>query len=457
MDETSPLVTGGAAPGKKRDFTGVVRLITYMTALAEGYDIGVLSGVTVRVKDHFELTPMQLGLFVGWATAMEPPGAILGSWLADRFGRVKALLATHSVLLASGLGVSFAPSFLLLMLARAFVGVALGMGLCVESVYIAECTPSEERGVMTSAVEIGLNVGILAGFFSNYMLLGLSDADWRIMLLIGVVLPSLAIGMILMGIFPESPRWLMLRGDRAGAEANLARLVDPAEAKAAMSLWQDEPEAGDVRLLFRSATRRRMVLAGVGVAAFQLLSGLNVVTSLSSYIIETRWSVEEAFRTTFIMGIFKTAVLLLSCFFLIDRVGRRPLLLVSAIGMALSATFIAAAFFFTMSLNVVQVAFCAMVMFFSIGFGPVTYAYVPEVFDTNVRSAGVGLSLFVSRVGSAIIMITVPMTFQGDDEKAAPLFLFFAAMNAVSFLYVYAFCPETAKKTLEEMVDLFKT
>ena len=96
-------------------------------------------------------------------------------------------------------------------------------------------------------------------------------------------------------------------------------------------------------------------------------------------------------------------------------------------------------------------------MFFSIGFGPVTYAYVPEVFDTNVRSAGVGLSLFVSRVGSAIIMITVPMTFQGDDEKAAPLFLFFAAMNAVSFLYVYAFCPETAKKTLEEMVDLFKT
>ena len=82
-----------------------------------------------------------------------------------------------------------------------------------------------------------------------------------------------------MGIFPESPRWLMLRGDRAGAEANLARLVDPAEAKAAMSLWQDEPEAGDVRLLFRSAARRRMVLAGVGVAAFQLLSGLNKDTN----------------------------------------------------------------------------------------------------------------------------------------------------------------------------------
>merc|ERR1719321_1573917 len=104
--------------------------------------------------------------------------------------------------------------------------------------------------------------------------------------------------------------------------------------------------------------------------------------------------------------------------------------------MAFSAVFIAAAFFFMMSLAVVQVAFCSMVMFFSLGFGPVTYAYMPEVFDTNVRSAGVGLSLFVSRVISAIIMITVPMTFQGDDKKAAPLFLFFAVMNLLSFLYV---------------------
>merc|ERR550514_1347714 len=160
--------------------------------------------------------------------------------------------------------------------------------------------------------------------------------------------------MILMGMFPESPRWLMLRGDRVGAEANLSRLVEPAEAKAALQRWKDEPEAGDVRLLFRSAMRRRMVLAGVGCAVFQLLSGMNVVTVLSSYIIETRWSVEEAFLTTLVMGVFKTATIVLACFFLIDRVGRRPLLLVSAIGMALSALFIAAAFFYNMSLIAVQ-------------------------------------------------------------------------------------------------------
>jgi sugar porter (SP) family MFS transporter len=450
MDETSTLVN------VKRDFTGAVRLITSMTAIAEGYDIGVFAGVTVRVKDDFGLTPVQVGLLVGGGAAGAPPGAFLGSWLADRYGRVKALLATHFVLAASAAGVSLAPTFLLLMFARLSIGVALGMGICVESVYIAECTPSGERGVMTSAVEIGINMGILAGFLANYMLLGLTDADWRIMLAIGVVLPTIAICMILMGMFPESPRWLMLRGDRAGAEANLLRLVDPAEAKDAMQRWKNEPEAGDIRLLFRSAMRRRMVLAGVGVAVFQLLSGMNVVTVLSSYIIETRWSVEEAFLTTLVMGVFKTLTLLIACFFLIDSVGRRPLLLVSAIGMALSAMFIAAAFFLRMSLTVVQVAFCLMVTFFSIGFGPVTYAYMPEVFDTSVRSAGVGLSLFVSRIMSAIVMITVPMAFQGDAEMAAPLFLFFAAMNVLSFLYVYAFCPETAKKTLEEMIDVFK-
>merc|ERR1719487_3057963 len=199
----------------------------------------------------------------------------------------------------------------------------------------------------------------------------------------------------------------MLSGDRERAEANLARLVEPAEAKAAMERWQSEPEAGDMRLLFRSATRRRMVLAGVGVAAFQLLSGMNVVTVLSSYIIESRWSVEEAFLTTLVMGVFKTVTLLLTCFYLIERVGRRPLLLLSAMGMALSALFTAAAFFFMMSLAVVQVGFCLMVTFFSLGFGPVTYVYMPEVFDTNVRSAGVGLALSVSRLVSAIVMISV--------------------------------------------------
>jgi MFS family permease len=183
---------------------------------------------------------------------------------------------------------------------------------------------------------------------------------------------------------------------------------------------------------------------------------MNVLTVLSSYIIETRWSVEEAFWTTLVMGFFKTLTLLLTCFYLIESVGRRPLLLISALGMALSALFIAAAFFFMMSLTVVMIAFCVMVIFFSIGFGPVTYVYMPEVFDTNVRSTGVGLSLGVSRLISAIVMVSVPMAFQGDDANATPLFLFFAVMNVLAFLYVYAFCPESAQKTLEEMVDVFK-
>ena len=120
--------------------------------------------------------------------------------------------------------------------------------------------------------------------------------------------------------------------------------------------------------------------------------------------------------TTLIIGIFKTVTLLLTCFFLIDRIGRRPLLLVSAMGMAFSASFIAAAFFFAMRLATVQIAFCAMATFFSLGFGPVTYAYVAEVYDTNVRSAGVGLSLFVSRLLSAIVITALHLTQRGVDE-----------------------------------------
>lgn len=198
-----------------------------------------------------------------------------------------------------------------------------------------------------------------------------------------------------------------------------------------------------------------MVLAGVGVASFQLLSGILVLMNLSSYIVESRWSLEEATLTTLIMGVFKTATLLVSCFFLIDRVGRRPLLLLSALGTAFSTLLIAAAFFFVMSLGVLRFAFCAFVVFFSLGFGPVTWTYMPEVFDTQVRAAGVSLSIFVSRLLSAVVLISVPILFKGDDENAAPIFLFFAVMNAIAFLYVYAFCPETAKRTLEEMIDLF--
>merc|ERR1719353_1110201 len=121
---------------------------------------------------------------------MEPAGAIFGAWLADTYGRINALLATHLILFASGLGAALAPTFTLLMLARASNGLALGMGLCVESVYIAECTASEARGVMTSAVEIALNVGHLAAFAANHLLLDVSEKDWRIMLGLAAILPA---------------------------------------------------------------------------------------------------------------------------------------------------------------------------------------------------------------------------------------------------------------------------
>lgn len=452
MDEKTALVK----KEEEKDFTGVVRLITYLSAFAEGYDIAVFNGAANLIEDEFSLNPVQVGLLIGSAIAIEPAGAALGGWLADKYGRIRALLATHLILFASGLGAALAPTFTFLMVARVFIGLALGMGLCVEAIYIAECTSSEDRGIMTSAVEIALNVGHLAAFVANHMLLGVSDSAWRIVLGVAAVPPFIAIGMILLGVFPESPRWLMLRGDLAGAEANLARLVGAREVKAAMERWKAEPDAGDVRLLFGSPERRRMVYAGVGVAVFQLLGGILVLMNLSSYMIESRWSMKEATFTTLIMGTFKTATLLVACFFLIDRVGRRPLLLFSAMGTAFSALFIAAAFFLTMSLAVVRIAFCAFVVIYSLGFGPVTWAYMPEVFDTNVRAAGVSLSIFVSRLVGAIVLISAPIAFNGDDDNAAPIFLFFFFANLVGFFYVYAFCPETAKRTLEEMIDLFK-
>lgn len=200
-----------------------------------------------------------------------------------------------------------------------------------------------------------------------------------------------------------------------------------------------------------------MLLAGVGVASFQLLGGILVLMNLSSYIVESRWSLKEATLTTLVMGAFKTGTLLVACFFLIDRVGRRPLLLLSAMGTALSTVLISAAFFFMMSLAVVRIAFCAFVVFYSLGFGPVTWAYQPEVFDTHVRAAGVSVCIFVSRLLSAVMLVSVPIAYDDDDENAAPLFLFFAVINLLAFVFVYAFCPETAKRTLEEIIDVFRT
>jgi sugar porter (SP) family MFS transporter len=423
--------------------------------MAEGYDIGVFSGVIVRVEDEFKLDAVQIGMLIGWAHLMEPLGALLAGYLADRFGRLLALAVTHATLFGAILGVALAPTFNILMVFRVLVGLGLGLGLCVESLYIAECTPLATRGVYTSATEIAINAGILLGFIANAALYTVHGVnDWRWMLGVGAILPCIALVALGLRLFPESPRYLLLQGREAEAKATLTKLVSEEEAERALLQWSQRPdEAG--WLPFNTPVRRRMLLAGAGVAVFQLGSGIGLPTTLSSYILNTRWTAAESFKSTVFMGVVKTATIVAASFYLIDRVGRRPLLLLSAVGMSVSCAYIAYTFDADKSLTIVLSGFMAFVFFFSLGFGPVTYAYMPEVFDNAVRSAGVGVSLGVSRVVGATVYMVTPPFLQGHGDNVPPVFLFFAGVNIIAVVYVYFLCPETAGVTLEEMRRVF--
>lgn len=359
------------------------------------------------------------------------------------------------------------------MLGRLLAGVGIGFGIMIAPVYIAEISPAATRGSLSSFPEIFINVGILLGYISNYAFSGLSDhINWRVMLAVGIF-PSVLIGFALL-VIPESPRWLVMQNRANEARSVLIKIIG-SEEEATDRLAEIEAAALSAtagnfentktvwsEILRPSPVLKRMLITGLGIQCFQQITGIDATVYYSPAILRTAGitSDNKLLAATVAVGFTKTIFILIAIL-LIDRVGRKPLLYVSTIGMTICLFCLAASLHLLdkglvstpAGIAVALVTVCGNVAFFSVGMGPISWVMGSEIFPLRVRAQAAALGTVANRVSSGL----VAMSFLSicDAISVSGTFFIFGVLSALSVAFMYRFVPETRGKNLEQIEALF--
>ncbi|XP_066336003.1 polyol transporter 5-like [Miscanthus floridulus] len=437
-----------------------------MTTVLMGYNLAVMSGAELFIREDLGLTDAQTEVLTGSMNLYMLVPILAAGWAADLLGRRGTLLLASAFLVAGALSMSLGRSYAALMAARFVTSVGVGLSLVVAPVYNAEISPASTRGVLSSLLDIFINVGILLGYVSNYAFADLPvHLGWRVMYAAGVLPPVLlAAGVLAM---PESPRWLAMRGRYAHARAVLSRTSDtPAEAdlrleeiKRAVSVTvvprsRDDSGAWTELLVRPSAFVRRILICVVGLQFFQEASGIEAVVLYSPLVFKRAGmssSDRAALGATVAVGAVKTLSILVATS-LSDRLGRRPLLLASTGGVAVAMASLAA----SLRLGATSACLASMLAFvvaFSVGFGPLVPAYGAEILPLRLRAQGTSVGTAVGRLVCAAVSMTF-ISLAGAITMPG-CFLLYAGVAAAAFVFVYTRLPETRGRSLEDMEVLF--
>ncbi|KAK8682864.1 hypothetical protein V6N13_038946 [Hibiscus sabdariffa] len=444
-----------------------------------GYDIGVMSGAVLYIKDDLKINSAQQEILVGCLNICSLIGSLAAGKTSDSIGRRYTIVLAAATFFVGAVSMGLAPSFPFLMAGRVVAGIGVGYSLMIGPVYTAEISPAMTRGFLSSLPEVFINLGILLGYVSNFILSGLPQPlNWRLMLgLAALPAGAVALGVIVM---PESPRWLVMKGRFVEARRVLiktsdseaeayARLVEMANA--AETSEQEPPSSScqwtgeGVWKEYLRPTRpiRRILIAAIGVNFFMQASGNDAIVYYSPQVfkdtgIQNR---KQQFGVTIIMGIVKTCFVFVSALFL-DHYGRRPLLLLSTAGVAISLACLGLGSKYLQQCNekpiwaiaLCVVAVCADFSFFSIGLGPITWVYSSEIFPMRLRAQGSSLVISVNRIVSGI----VSMTFLSISEKITfgGMFFVLSGIMVLGTVFFYLFLPETKGKSLEEIEAIFE-
>ncbi|EOY28316.1 Major facilitator [Theobroma cacao] len=452
-----------------RKYVFACAILASLNSVLLGYDVGVMSGAIIFIQEDLKISEVQEEVLVGILSIVSLLGSLAGGRTSDAIGR-KWTIALAAVVFQSGAAImSLAPSFQILMIGRLLAGIGIGFGVMIAPVYIAEISPSITRGSLTSFPEIFVNLGILLGYISNYAFSGFPvHVNWRIMLGVGI-LPSVFIGFALF-IIPESPRWLVMQNRVQEARSVLSKTYDSerevedrlAEIQAAAGIANAEKyEAKAVwhEILNPTPAVRRMLITGCGIQCFQQVTGIDATVYYSPTIFKDAGikGNTELLAATVAVGFTKTMFILIAIF-LIDKLGRKPLLFISTIGM----TFCLFCLSFTLTflgdgqggIVLAILLVCANVAFFSVGMGPVCWVLSSEIFPLRLRAQASGLGAVASRVSSGLVCMSF-LSVSRAITVGGTFFVFFMA-SVLSVAFVHKCVPETKGKSLEQIEMLFQ-
>ena len=434
-------------------------LVASLGGLIFGFDTAVISGAEKQIQDVFQLSDGMLGFTVTTALIGTILGALVAGQPADRYGRKKALYVIGILYVVSAIGCAFAPNVWVLQFFRFLGGIGVGASSVCAPIYTAEVAPPKNRGKLVGLVQFNIVLGILVAYASNAVIRAIMDNEhaWRWML--GVMAVPAAIFLVLLFTVPETPRWLMAHGREAEARAVSERLcmtkeesdLQIAEISAALA---DSNNAPNVPFFTRG--HRKVIMLAIAIAFFNQMSGINAILYYAPRVMQEAGAAEN---TAYLMSVAVGAMNLvatMAALTVIDRIGRRKLMLVGSIGYLISLGFLAGVMFYyenvgfdSTSSLLVLLGLMVFIAAHAFGQGSVIWVFISEIFPNRIRGRGQSLGSLTHWVFAALTSFAFPPII-GALGGGVAFSIFFVAMVA-QLIWVLRVMPETKGVPLEEM------
>ncbi len=420
-----------------------------VAGLMFGFDTAVIAGVTGDLRELFGLSPAALGFTVSsalWGTLV---GALFAGVPGDRYGSRDSLRGIAILYVVSGVGCALAWDWYSLVTFRFVAGLAIGGSSVLAPVYISEIAPPERRGALVGLFQLNIVLGILVAYLSNF-LIGALDAgadEWRWKL--GVTAIPAVLLLIALYRIPHSPRWLAANGRISEAQDVLERMGVHNARDVLREIQQSvQVETATRRERLSWDRHRKPILLAVTLALFNQLAGINAILYYLNDIFAAAGYGELSSDLQAVAIGATNLLFTVVAMMVIDRMGRRTLLLIGAVGMAVCLAMASLVMFGVYSEGLLLYVLIGFIAFFAFSQGAVIWVYISEIFPTPVRARGQSLGSFSHWLMNALISAVFPLI--AAWSKGAP-FAFFAAMMVVQFAVVLLFFPETKGVPLEDM------
>lgn len=423
--------------------------ISFISALGGylfGFDFAVISGALPFLQKQFELNEYWEGFATGSLAIGAIAGCLIAAAVSDKYGRKKGLMIAASIFMVSSIAMALSGGRDFFIFSRAIAGVSVGMASMLSPMYISEISPAHLRGRMVAINQLTIVIGILITNLVNYSLRNQGVDAWRWMFGLGAI-PS---ALFLLGALqlPESPRWLISAGQTQKASAILAK-IGGADFAANTVAQIRQSLTGNHKLNYRALLQRAIlpaVLVGIGLAVFQQLCGINVVFNYAPRIFDSIGASQDdqLLQTVFIGAI--NLVFTLLAMLLVDKLGRKPLMLIGAGGLAVLYGIV-------VSLLAAGSANVSWFLLMAIGtyamtLAPVTWVLIAEIFPNKVRGAATSIAVISLWLAYFILVFTFPILFNSLKDST---FYIYSGICVIGFFFVWFKIRETKGKTLEEL------
>lgn len=440
------------AGAKFTKYSLFVSCVAAIGGILFGYNTSVISGVLLFISKEFGLSILQQELIVSTLLIGALIGAFAGGIIADLLGRKKTLFLTLFLFLIGVITLSQAGSFETFLIGRWVTGLGVGITSMAAPLYIAEMSPPENRGALVSLNQLCITLGILIAYIVTYHFS--ATANWQGMFAFALI--PVALQFICLFFIAETPSWLLSRGKKETAEKIFQKIRLHAPAKQAKSQEEDAPTKKDWKALLAPSVRKPFLI-GIGMAVFQSITGINTVIYYAPQIFELAGyaTAETALFATILVGVINVMVTLVALW-LIDRVGRRALLIAGLIGMALALAVLGISFLSSGHANglTAVVALLAYVGFFAISLGPVAWLIISEIYPLGIRGRAMGIATFSNWVANYFVSLTFLSLI--DSLGTSGTFWLYTIICLLGLWFVIKLVPETKGKTFEQIQRFWK-